>query len=707
MKISNSNTSTVSTNNDNATSYEFSIGDVSTIIDILRNRLYSNPIRTLTQEYLSNARDAHREANNEAKPVKVTLPTKLDSVLKIRDYGVGLSKDRVRDVFVNYGISTKRTDNVQTGGFGLGAKSAWAYTDSFTVTSYFNGVCSTYVAHTGNSHNGTFELINESPTNEPNGVEIQIPVKEADISKFVDAVFRTTMFWTVRPDLHGITEVEIPKEYKTPAIKYQNDKIMIVDNNHFNQNVFETRYVSEKVFVLIDKIPYSIAKFQYDVGSLRKLTELVQTSNMIFIDLPNGAVDVAASREEVSNDKKNISKLETMCAESVNHLYDMISKEFDKEFKDLHDYLDVYDGVRETFKANHVPKNLLTLEYSYEDVKFEMTDSFKNIKCDKILGISKFSIEEQKTRHVMRCTAADMLHMDGDNVKIVIADVNVGDSVLKKKIRKLLDENGGESIVYFVTVMPSTSEDYVEKVAKATNALFVSDLDYESVTVKAKKRLEGIVNIRKLFVDNSGRHHKIASEGKKEMTLEQIEREGKYVIVPFSGDEAFDYNNHQFVRMVTHLIRSGFTVIKCSKKDHEELSDVDNVYEYEDVVNNLEANVPLTNTAIEDCVYSSLNKNLFGLRRYKDQINCPKIRELLELYPTRNERGNYSPEILEHYAHYKVAKATVDKINKLETKVVELYPLLQNVNNYYYGNRENGLNGEYVYYINSKYSSKN
>lgn len=699
MKIEGSNSSTVSTNNENATSYEFSIGDVSTIIEILRNRLYSNPIRTLTQEYLSNARDAHREAGNEATPVKVTLPTKLDSVLKIRDYGVGLSHQRVRDVFVNYGISTKRSDNVQTGGFGLGAKSAWAYTDSFTVTSYFNGVCSTYVAHTGNTANGTFELINESPTNEPNGVEIQIPVKEADISKFIDAVYRTTMFWDFRPSLHGITEMEIPKEYTTPAVKYQNEKVMIVENNFFNQNVFETRYVSEKVFVLVDKIPYSIAKFQYDVGNLRKLTELVQSSNIILIDLPNGAVDVAASREEVSNDKKNIAKLESVCEDSVKQLYDMIAKEFDKEFTDLYKYLEVYDGVRETFKANHVPKDLLNLEYSYEDVKFEMTDSFKNIKCNKILGISKFSMEEQKTRHVMRCNAAEFLHMDGDNVKIVVADVDVGDNIVKKKIRKLLDN---DAIVYLVTV----EEAYIDKVAKATAALFVSDLDYDSVTSKAKKRLDGIVNLRKLIVDNNGRHSKIVSGGKVEMTIEQIVNGGKYVIVPFSSDETYDYDNHQFVKVITHLTRNNFTIIKCSKKDHEEIADLDNVYEYNDVAADLETYVPLTNTVIEDSVFSSLNKNLFGLRGFKDRINCNKVRELLELYPTRNDRSVYSQEILETYSHYKVAKAIYEKIVNLETKVVEMYPLLKNVNNYYYGGRPN-IDGEYVYYINSKHQSKN
>lgn len=40
---------------------EFRIGDPGKIIDILRSKIYSNPIQTLVQEYLCNARDANRE----------------------------------------------------------------------------------------------------------------------------------------------------------------------------------------------------------------------------------------------------------------------------------------------------------------------------------------------------------------------------------------------------------------------------------------------------------------------------------------------------------------------------------------------------------------------------------------------------------------------------------------------------------------------
>jgi hypothetical protein len=39
----------------------FAIGDASVVIEIMRKRIYSHPIRTLVQEYMSNGRDANRE----------------------------------------------------------------------------------------------------------------------------------------------------------------------------------------------------------------------------------------------------------------------------------------------------------------------------------------------------------------------------------------------------------------------------------------------------------------------------------------------------------------------------------------------------------------------------------------------------------------------------------------------------------------------
>ena len=40
----------------------FGIGDVGMMFEILRSKMYSNPIQTICREYISNAVDSHREA---------------------------------------------------------------------------------------------------------------------------------------------------------------------------------------------------------------------------------------------------------------------------------------------------------------------------------------------------------------------------------------------------------------------------------------------------------------------------------------------------------------------------------------------------------------------------------------------------------------------------------------------------------------------
>lgn len=55
----------------------------------------------------------------------------IERCIIFHDYGCGLSQRRVQDVFTTFGASTKRDNNYEIGGFGLGAKSPLAYADTF------------------------------------------------------------------------------------------------------------------------------------------------------------------------------------------------------------------------------------------------------------------------------------------------------------------------------------------------------------------------------------------------------------------------------------------------------------------------------------------------------------------------------------------------------------------------------------------------
>ena len=70
------------------------------------------------REVTTNALDAHVAAG-VTRPSRST-PTELAPVLTIKDYGVGLSVEDIRNIFSQYGASTKRETNDQVGSLGLG-----------------------------------------------------------------------------------------------------------------------------------------------------------------------------------------------------------------------------------------------------------------------------------------------------------------------------------------------------------------------------------------------------------------------------------------------------------------------------------------------------------------------------------------------------------------------------------------------------------
>ena len=55
----------------------FSIQDTGMIFNILRNKMYSNPIMAICREISCNARDAHREIGSFDRPCQITLPNAL------------------------------------------------------------------------------------------------------------------------------------------------------------------------------------------------------------------------------------------------------------------------------------------------------------------------------------------------------------------------------------------------------------------------------------------------------------------------------------------------------------------------------------------------------------------------------------------------------------------------------------------------------
>lgn len=297
----------------------FGIGDPSVVIEILRNRLYEHKIRTLVQEYMSNARDAHREVGQKRR-IEVVAPTQLEPTFKVRDFGPGISPDRMANVFVLYGASTKRTNNTQTGGFGIGAKSAWSYADGFIIVSTVDGTRRTYHAHVGASNVGQLDLLETTATTEPNGCEIQIAVNPRDVSEFVSSIQRACYFWNAdeRPTLKNVTLPDAIATYDLGALS------IVPSNASLPQ--FLNGYGRQDLLI-IDGIVYNLNRDIMDkVQQLSDLRSEVQGS--MIIRIPNGLVQVSASREKLDDSdftRKGLAKVGTKLLTDVKkHVADKI-----------------------------------------------------------------------------------------------------------------------------------------------------------------------------------------------------------------------------------------------------------------------------------------------------------------------------------------------------------------------------------------------
>lgn len=150
----------------------------------LRDKIYSDKPKAVVREYLANAIDEHRKLKIK-RPVEITIE---DSSWSVRDYGLGLSEDDIFDIFFTYCASTKSHDSQGMGGFGIGSKSGHAYTDRFFVTSYFGGKESTYVgivASDCGKAKGKAHLVSSSPSSEPTGIKVSVPLKNGDDLEFI------------------------------------------------------------------------------------------------------------------------------------------------------------------------------------------------------------------------------------------------------------------------------------------------------------------------------------------------------------------------------------------------------------------------------------------------------------------------------------------------------------------------------------------
>jgi hypothetical protein len=273
---------------------------------VLSDRLYSNKILAVVRELSTNASESQIEAGNPETPFDVSLPNILNPNFVIRDYGLGLSHKDCMILYRTYFKSTKNENNNVGGCLGLGSKSPFAYTDSFSVISYFDGMKRFY-SGVRTTNGPEFNFMHEEATDEPNGIEVSVPVKASDFESFRTSAASIYRHFDVKPNFIG-KQVEIIEK----QILLSDDSWYIDGNSSYN-------------YIVMGQIAYPIKASVFDVES--DIYGFLKAVSGLHIKMPIGSVDITPSREELSYNPQTINNIKV----AVESIADYIDKKVEDD----------------------------------------------------------------------------------------------------------------------------------------------------------------------------------------------------------------------------------------------------------------------------------------------------------------------------------------------------------------------------------------
>lgn len=154
--------------------------------------MYSDPELAAIREYSTNAYDSHVAAGI-TDPIEVELPSSLLPQFVVRDHGVGMSVYDITEHFSKYGWSSKRDNDDEVGMLGLGCKSGLTYTSQFSIEAIKDGVKCLALVTRDTDGAGAVQVIEVEETDQPNGVEVTIPVR--NVNSFLDKAHSFYSYW--------------------------------------------------------------------------------------------------------------------------------------------------------------------------------------------------------------------------------------------------------------------------------------------------------------------------------------------------------------------------------------------------------------------------------------------------------------------------------------------------------------------------------
>lgn len=322
---------------------------------------YKNSIGAIVREITSNCFDSHSEAGiNDAVHVKIAKD-ETGWYWSAEDFGVGLSPQRMNDIYISYLKSTKENSNSQIGCFGLGSKSPLSYTDLFYIRTRYEGTEYSYILRKGEK-TPRLEKLFEEPTTERNGTLIKIYIKNT----------KRYSYSSLEPEIYRFKEECQKQLCYFENVYFEgcdiNNEYKIIEGKHWKVNNLYRPFSG--MHISLGSVAYPI---DWDNLGIEKKIDFE-----VALKFNIGELDIIQTREDV--------KYTPRTKEAILNKIELVKEEFkarweskDLELEDIQKYTELRNNKQYYLEIGGISFDLEDL-FNDEEIKKFPYYSFKPLK---------------------------------------------------------------------------------------------------------------------------------------------------------------------------------------------------------------------------------------------------------------------------------------------------------------------------------------
>lgn len=305
----------------------FGISDDPAFFHVLSTSLYNNPNLAVVRETICNQWDAHIEAGKTHLPVLITIDE--DNFITFRDYGNGIPSDKIGAIYATYGASTKKANSSVTGGFGLGCKSPFAYTDSFQVTSWNQGKMSIYNVTKSSVETdgkpGVIPIITDIASDDT-GLEVKFQLRKEDVNEFIGYIESIVYNGEIKAILRR--PILVSNSDGTRSVEVR-DKMLPVLGMPFEPGSYDMSSGWHRPYMGNSAVYVRYGNVMYpaiESPATEEAMEVIQNfmyiigANRIVVQAAPSTLAIAPSRETLSNQKMTDDGIVDICVDLVERL---------------------------------------------------------------------------------------------------------------------------------------------------------------------------------------------------------------------------------------------------------------------------------------------------------------------------------------------------------------------------------------------------